>query len=70
MPGMGGRACLKKILQINPSQKVVVASGFSANAQAQEVIEDGALSFLNKPYDLSGMIKIINDVLTMSSIQG
>jgi two-component system, cell cycle sensor histidine kinase and response regulator CckA len=65
MPGMGGRACLKKILQLNPSQKVVIASGFSANAQAQEVIEDGALSFLNKPYDLPSMVKIISDVLSI-----
>jgi CheY-like chemotaxis protein len=63
MPGMGGRACLKKILQANPKQKIIIVSGFSADAQAREVIEDGALEFLSKPYDLSGLLEVISHAL-------
>jgi PAS domain S-box-containing protein len=70
MPGMGGRACLKTILQINPKQKVIIVSGFSADAQVREVVEEGALGFLSKPYDLGGMIKIINNALSMSPAWG
>ena len=63
MPGMGGRICLKKILQINPKQKIIIVSGFSADAQAREVIEDGASGFLSKPYDLSGLLEVISQTL-------
>jgi len=63
MPGMGGRACLKKILQVNPKQKIIIISGFSADAQAREVIEDGASGFLSKPYDLSGLLEVISQTL-------
>jgi two-component system cell cycle sensor histidine kinase/response regulator CckA len=67
MPGMGGRACLKKILEINPRQKIIVVSGFSADAQAREVMEDGALGFLSKPYDLSRLLETINQALFAST---
>ncbi len=63
MPGMGGQRCLKNIIEANPQQKIVVASGYAATGQAQEVIKDGALGFISKPYDLEKMIKLIRSVM-------
>ena len=35
MPEMGGKQCLEEILKIDPSGKVIIASGFSANGADQ-----------------------------------
>ncbi len=63
MPGMGGRKCLEELLKLDPQAKVIVASGYSINGQAADVIESGARGFLSKPYRLSDMLKKVREVL-------
>ncbi len=63
MPGMGGRRCLEEFMKMNPWLKVVIASGYSANGSEEEIFETGAKDFINKPYDVNQMLKIIRKVL-------
>ena len=70
MPGMGGQQCLQKILALNPTQKVIIASGYAATGQAQEVLDQGAMGFLSKPYDLERMIQLISSVLSAPAPAG
>jgi PAS domain S-box-containing protein len=70
MPGMGGQKCLQKILALNPGQKVIIASGYAATGQAQEVLDQGAMGFLSKPYDLERMIQLITSVLNAPATAG
>ena len=63
MPGMGGRRCLEEFMKMNPWLKVVIASGYSVNGPAKEILETGAKGFINKPYDVNQMLKIIRKVL-------
>ncbi len=63
MPGMGGHNCLKEMLKLAPRLKVIVASGYAAHGEARDVLREGAMGFINKPYDISKMIQIINNVL-------
>jgi PAS domain S-box-containing protein len=63
MPGMGGMKCLRKILEINPQGRVLVASGYSASGPAREAIDAGARGYLGKPYDIDKMLAVIREVL-------
>ena len=63
MPGMGGRKCLEEILKLNPSQKVIIASGYSINGSAQDLLGKGAKDFIKKPYEMRPMLAKVREVL-------
>ena len=49
-PGMDGLDTYKKILEIRPGQKVIIASGFSETDRVKEVQNLGAGAYLKKPF--------------------
>jgi len=63
MPGMGGQKCLKKLLEIDPKVKVLIASGHTANNPIKSEIDVGAKGFVTKPYELQRILKAIRGVL-------
>jgi len=63
MPGMGGQRCLEELLRISPEAKVIIASGYSIDGHPKTMIEAGARAFVNKPYDIKQILKIIRTVL-------
>lgn len=63
MPEMGGRKCLEEILKIRPQAKVLIASGYSAHGPTKEAVRAEAKGFVDKPYDLRQMLRIVRDVL-------
>ena len=64
MPGMGGRQCLKKILEINPEANVIIASGYAVNGKTKEALEAGAKGFVSKPYEVRQFLKTVHCALT------
>jgi two-component system, cell cycle sensor histidine kinase and response regulator CckA len=63
MPGMGGHKCLRELRAIEPSAKVVVASGYSINGQVRASLESGAGGFVGKPYQLKDLVTTVRKVL-------
>jgi len=63
MPGMGGRKCLEELIRINPQTKVLIASGYSANARRKDTVEAGAKGLISKPYDMSQMLNMVREIL-------
>jgi CheY-like chemotaxis protein len=63
MPGMGGAKCLQKLLEMAPLAKVVIASGYSGNGQLEGAEEIGAKAFINKPYEVQQMLRVVREVL-------
>jgi two-component system, cell cycle sensor histidine kinase and response regulator CckA len=64
MPTMGGRDCLKRLLEIDPQAKVLIASGYSADASTKECVDLGAKGFLAKPFrfkELMGQVRKVLD---------
>ena len=51
-PGMSGLETYKRILEIHPGQKAIIASGFSESEDAKKVQQLGAGAFIMKPYTL------------------
>ncbi|MEW5722410.1 MAG: PAS domain S-box protein, partial [Thermodesulfobacteriota bacterium] len=63
MPGMGGSACLKELLVLDPEAKVLIASGYSNDSPVRRSLEDGARGFIGKPYRLVDILKKVRQVL-------
>ena len=63
MPGMGGSKCLLALKKIDPSVKVVVATGHTSKARADEALALGASRFVPKPYPLREMLETIRGIL-------
>jgi len=49
-PGTGGRAALKSPLEINPSAKIIVASGYAADDEVKAAWETGGGGYVPKPF--------------------
>ena len=49
-PGMDGLDTYRKILEIHPGQKAIIASGFSETDRVKEVMSLGAGAYIRKPF--------------------
>jgi CheY-like chemotaxis protein len=54
-PGMDGLELYRRILEIRPGQKAVIASGFSETERVKEAQELGAGPYIRKPYTLANL---------------
>ncbi len=63
MPEMGGVECLRELLKHHPQAKVLIASGFSADASVTQCLEYGAKGFVRKPFRLQQLLQQIRQVL-------
>ncbi len=50
MPGMGGRELAARILECNPSIRLVLVSGYPAEISGVETLDGHRVSFLHKPF--------------------
>jgi len=66
MPGMGGNRCMYEILKINPSTKILIASGYSVNNETKKNLNSGAAGFIGKPYHLKDILHRVRLILNMS----
>lgn len=63
MPGMGGKRCLRELLELDPSVRVIVASGYLADGESTRIDETWASAFIDKPYDLEQMLQVVREAL-------
>lgn len=62
-PGMDGLDTYRKILDIRPGQKAIIASGFSENNRVKKAMRLGASHYVKKPYGLKEIGRAIQDSL-------
>jgi len=63
-PGMDGLATYKKIIEMHPRQKAIIASGYSETSRVKEAQKLGAGQYIKKPYTLEKIGLAIKDVLS------
>ncbi len=63
-PGMDGLDTYRSILEIRPSQKVIIVSGYSETERIKNAMELGVRSYLKKPYTLENIAFTIHKELT------
>ena len=60
LPNISGKDIFLKLKKINPGIRVLLSSGYDRNGKAHEILDAGAVDFIQKPfeiYDLSNMIR-------------
>jgi len=55
MPGMGGGEVFDQLKRIQPRVKVLLASGYSMQGQASEIMARGCVGFIQKPFTLQDL---------------
>jgi len=72
MPGMGGRRCLECLRGLCPNLPVVISSGYSAEATADDLLREGATAFVSKPYQAKTLLRLVREVLdgSRASVDG
>ncbi len=63
MPDMGGKECLKRLININPDLKVIVATGYALEDTEKVELETIAKGLIQKPYEIEDMLNLIKKVL-------
>lgn len=63
MPEMGGKQCLDELLKINPALRILVASGYAADASTEESLASGAIGFVSKPYNMKQLLRAVRHAL-------
>ena len=65
MPGLNGKQVFAELKKINPAVKAVIASGFSAEDDTKEVLEEGVLAFIEKPFATADFNATISKALSL-----
>jgi signal transduction histidine kinase/CheY-like chemotaxis protein len=66
MPGMDGRECLKRVLELMPQMRVIMMSGYGLSALDWDPRHSGAAAFLDKPFDINIFLDVIRQQLDAS----
>lgn len=64
LPGMDGLDTYRKIVELHPNQKAIIASGFSETARVKEAQRLGAGQYLRKPYTLESIGTAVKNELS------
>ena len=63
MPIMDGPATIRALMRINPTVKIIAASGLNANGDVAKVSGAGVKHFLTKPYTAGTLLKTLRAIL-------
>jgi two-component system, OmpR family, response regulator len=63
MPGIDGRSILRQLRILHPTLPVVVFSGLSTGEVEQEMLNQGAAAFIQKPFSLDQLGSALQEVL-------
>ena len=64
MPGWSGQETLEELKKIDPEIKVLIASGYSLEAQEKDLLQKGAKGFLLKPFSMQVLLETVKEILT------
>jgi CheY-like chemotaxis protein len=66
MPEIGGKETYRRLKKIDSDVRVVLISGYSINNQVREILNEGAMDFIQKPFDVKTLASIVRKVLDRS----
>ena len=68
MPEMDGRETFLSMKEINPNVKTMLISGYSENMSVIKTLNEGAMAFIQKPFNISQFYEVINDLLLKDAV--
>jgi signal transduction histidine kinase/CheY-like chemotaxis protein len=59
MPEMDGTETFDKIREINPEARILISSGYEKNEKVEDLLANGAVGFLQKPYEMEELTRCL-----------
>jgi CheY-like chemotaxis protein len=66
MPRMDGEECFKRLRQLDPSLRILLSSGFSQDVTMEELLGQGAVGLIQKPYRAAELNQMVASALSSS----
>ncbi|MCM0084188.1 response regulator [Geomonas sp. Red32] len=63
MPHMDGERCFRELKALDPGVKVIMSSGYNEQDVTQKFVGKGLAGFIQKPYKLSDLKKVIRETV-------
>jgi len=63
LPDVGGREVFRRIREIDPEAQVIIASGYNQERDAADLLKEGALKFVQKPYRIDSLVGAVGEVI-------
>jgi CheY-like chemotaxis protein len=63
MPGLSGVEVFERLRRLDPRLKVVLASGYSSEGEADRLLAQGAAAFLQKPFTIQQLAEVLTGLL-------
>ena len=63
MPKMNGSDAFYKMKKIDADCKIIIASGYTQDENIEDLIQNGLAGFINKPFRISDISQLLNDVI-------
>jgi CheY-like chemotaxis protein len=63
MPGISGGETFDRLRKINPQIRVLLSSGYSIDGEAQSILNRGCDGFLQKPFHLEKLSRIVRETI-------
>jgi DNA-binding NarL/FixJ family response regulator len=67
---MDGRAVFRRLREIDPAVKVIASSGYSHERDADELLKQGSAGFVQKPYRIAELVRVVGNVVEGNEITG
>jgi two-component system, cell cycle sensor histidine kinase and response regulator CckA len=65
---MSGSELYTRIKQLKPTAKAILCSGYAVNERIQDMMSQGCNGFLEKPFNLSNLVEMIECILNDQSM--
>lgn len=63
MPEMSGQETFRRMKQVDPQVRAILFSGYGLNEKAQEIMDEGMLGFLHKPFNLKELSEALSSAM-------
>ncbi len=63
MPKIGGKEATEMLKEIDPDVKIILTSGYPTDEKSRELIRSNIVDFLEKPFTLADLSKVISSKL-------
>lgn len=70
LPRMSGLTVLERTLRIRPNLKTIMISAFGDDSTRARAKELGAYAFLDKPFNIDGLVKVVKKALNGNGKKG
>lgn len=63
MPEVDGREVFRRVREIDPEAQVIISSGYNQERDATDLLKEGAVKFVQKPYRIASLVGAVGEVL-------